>query len=52
MPDMAVYTNSTPSDIVQNTLQKQIMIDFNSIFVSFPSTNSIILEGLGSKIFL
>lgn len=50
--DMAAYTNSTQSDIVQNTLQKQIMTDINSIYVSFPFTNSIILEGLWSKIFL
>lgn len=48
---MAVYTNSTLSDIVQNILQKHIMTDFNSIYVSFPFTN-IVLEGLWSKIFL
>lgn len=51
MLDMAVNTNSTLSDIVQNTLQKQIMTDTNSIYVSLPFTNSIILEGLWSKIF-
>lgn len=49
---MAVCTNSPLSDIVQNILQKQIMTDFNSIYVSFPFTNIIILEGLWSKIFL
>ena len=51
MLDMAVNTNSTLSDIVQNSLQKQIMTDTNSIYVSPPFTNSIILEGLWSKIF-
>lgn len=52
MLNMAVYTNSTLSDIVQNILQKQIMTDFNSIYVSFPFTNIIILDGQRSKIFL
>lgn len=49
---MAVYTNSTLSDTVQNILQKHIMTDFNSIYVSFPFTNIIILKGLWSKFFL
>lgn len=52
MLDMAVYTNSTLSDTVQNILQKHIMTDFNSIYVSFPFTNIIILRGLWSKFFL
>lgn len=49
--NMAINTNSTLSDIVQNTLQKEIMTDTNSIYVSLSFTNSIILEGLWSKFF-
>lgn len=48
--NLIVNTNSVLSDIVQNTLQKQIMTETNSIYVSLPFTNTIIL-GLWSKIF-